>query len=297
MTIGPAAALRSALIAAMLSARRQLILDPVTGVSGDLWIGALADLLDDPLAVLDRLPERLGLPEVSFELEKTPHGSHFQAHSTELVVLPLAELERRLDHVLGERGLAERARQALERRQAALDWPSPMESGDTLVDLAGGFLVWDALGRPDVLINGPVVIGQGPRELGIRLTESLISVIAGPYQLEMTTPTGAALLCELHNPRRRRGGQRIARGAGLSNYQLPDGRPDRLRLELRSGELAALSLAERDLAERFPRVNVRCPACGEEWLTVAYPVTSAGDRGVDPQLCSQCGAEGSLERP
>lgn len=64
---------------------------------------------------------------------------------------------------------------------------------DTLVDVVGGILAWSLIGNPRLTVWGPVVTGAGVQQESLDCLAALPTV-AGTSQLELATPTGAALL-------------------------------------------------------------------------------------------------------
>jgi uncharacterized protein (DUF111 family) len=64
---------------------------------------------------------------------------------------------------------------------------------DTLIDVVGGLLLWDALGRPAVQTWGPVAVGGRVRSSSVSLLGA-VPTVEGHAGFELVTPTGAALL-------------------------------------------------------------------------------------------------------
>ena len=236
-----------------------LLLEPVGGIAGDMFLAAAIDLgvdrasLDAALATLGVGPFRLELTRRS---ESAIHGTH-------LAVVAEGEQPqaRRLSEILGliERsGLSPRAKAAaralferIGRAEAKVHAIPPEEvhfhevgAVDSIVDLCGAAVALDLLGWPPVFASPPelgrgiVRTAHGPMPIPApAVLEILVGkpVRPGGPNGEAVTPTGAAILAELCQvgplpaflPRRV--------GYGLGTRTWPD-RPNVLRLTL--GELA-----------------------------------------------------------
>ncbi len=202
---------------------RMLYIDPWAGVAGDMFIAALLDQdrEGDLDAVLRDTVTRLSLGEVGLEVERV--RSRGIAATRLRVVEPRDGVARgpaEAERVVAGAGLpaevAERSIRALRRLASAeaavhgvpVDHVHFHELGavDTLVDVVGGFALWNALGRPRVAC-GPLPLGAGsvrtahglmrvPAPATVELCRG-VPVRAGEEPREVTTPTGALMVTEL----------------------------------------------------------------------------------------------------
>jgi pyridinium-3,5-bisthiocarboxylic acid mononucleotide nickel chelatase len=232
-----------------------LLLEPVGGIAGDMFLAAALDLGVDRAALEAALAT---LPLQGFRLEVTRRtDSAIQGTHVDVVVEGEQPHGRGLAEILGliERsGLAPRARAAaralFERigRAEAKVHGIPVgevhfhEVGavDSIVDLCGAAVVLDLLGWPRV-VSAPPELGRGivrtahgpvpvPPPAVLELLAGRPVRPGGP-QGEAVTPTGAAILAELCEigpaPALRPG--RV--GYGLGTRSWPD-RPNLLRMTL-----------------------------------------------------------------
>ncbi len=198
-----------------------LVLEPVGGIAGDMFLAAALDLgvdraaLEAALATLPVGPFRL---ELSRRSESAIHGTH-----VDVVVDGEQPHARGLSEILSlieKSGLAPRAKAAaralFERIGRAeskvhaipLDQVHFHEVGavDSIVDLCGAAVVLDLLGWPRVLSAPPelgrgiVRTAHGPMPIP---APAVLEILAGkPVRPggppgEAVTPTGAAILAEL----------------------------------------------------------------------------------------------------
>lgn len=194
------------------------ILDPFSGISGDMTLGALVDVgLDADW--LSTLPVRLGLPEVvvdirdvlrgeivckkvHFDIPPQPHGRH------------IAEIRRMVGAADLPDGVRERADEAFtliaeqegEIHGVSADEVHLHEVGavDAILDVVGAIWGFQQLGV-DAVYCGPIQTGDGfvraahgmlpvPAPATLRLLEGL-PIRPGPEGAgELVTPTGAALV-------------------------------------------------------------------------------------------------------
>jgi uncharacterized protein (TIGR00299 family) protein len=240
-----------------------LVLEPVGGIAGDMFLAAALDLGVDRVKLEATLAS---LPVGAFRLELT-HKHDSAIHGTHVDVVPEGEQPhaRGLTEILGiiERSaLSPRAKAAatalFERigRAEAKVHGIPVEqvhfhevgAVDSIVDLCGAAVVLDLLGWPRVLCappelgRGVVKTAHGPMPVP---PPAVLEILAGkPIRPggppgEAVTPTGAAILAELCElgpvPPFTPG--RIGYGLGTKSW--PD-RPNLLRMTLgHTAEVAA----------------------------------------------------------
>ena len=194
------------------------VLDPSSGIAGDMFLGALVDVgLDREW--LEHLPAALGLPEVDvriadvershvhcvkvdFDIPPQPHGR------------PVSEIHRMMDAATLPSGVAKLAHEAFDaiaNIESEIHGVTPDElhlhevgSVDAVLDVVGSIWGIERLGI-DAIYNTRISLGDGtvntahgvlpvPAPATIRLLEGF-SVHHGPAESgELTTPTGAALL-------------------------------------------------------------------------------------------------------
>jgi uncharacterized protein (TIGR00299 family) protein len=244
--------------------------DCFSGISGDMTLGALISAGWDP-AALESLPGRLGLEGVRVRIEAVRRGPFAATH----VVVEVAEAKqphRHLHHVdaiLDAAALADPVRaqtKAVFRRLAEAEAAvhgSTVEkvhfhevgAADALVDIAGAVEGLAALGvervhsAPPRLGGGEVMSQHGRIPVPAPATALLlrgVPVELGPIPMELTTPTGAALLATLvrdWGPPPAFRIERIGTGAGTRD---PRELPNVLRVMI--GEAAGASLPVRRVA-------------------------------------------------
>lgn len=195
-----------------------LWLDASTGVSGDMFLAALLDA-GAPLEVLQEGLDRLRIPGLRVEAFRRDVAS-IQTLGVRVRSEPQQPL-RRLDDLLSllERsrldvavlGPAREALVLLGQAEAAVHGASVDEihfheigAVDTVADVLGAFLLWDALGRPRTRCS-PVNLGSGfvdmahgrlpvPAPAVAELARNAIPVFSTPTGGETATPTGMAVL-------------------------------------------------------------------------------------------------------
>src|SRR5213595_1881416 len=194
------------------------ILDPASGIAGDMFIGALVDNGLDK-AWLERLPATLGLEgvgvriadvqrsgvrcvKVDFDIPEQPHGR------------AVSEIHRLIDAVKIPEKVARSAHAAFEAIAAiesAIHGVAPDElhlhevgAVDAILDVVGSIWGVELLGV-ERIYNTKVSLGDGtvktahgalpvPAPATIRLLEGFNVRHGPPGSGELTTPTGAALL-------------------------------------------------------------------------------------------------------
>src|ERR1700687_798421 len=194
------------------------ILDPASGIAGDMFLGALVDIGLDK-AWLERLPSTLGLPGVEVRI-KDVERSHVHCMKVDFEIPPqphgrsVSEIHRMIDAVKIPEKVARPAHLAFEAMAAiesAIHGVAPDElhlhevgAVDAILDIVGSIWGVEMLGI-ERIYNTKVSLGDGtvktahgvlpvPAPATIRLLEGF-NVRHGPQGSgELTTPTGAALL-------------------------------------------------------------------------------------------------------
>jgi uncharacterized protein (TIGR00299 family) protein len=229
------------------------ILDPFSGISGDMTLGALLDVGLDP-EWLRALPSSLGLDgigvriadvkrgeiackKVDFDIPPQPHGRHLR-HLQEIVSRSAAP------PTVKDR--ANRAFSLIAEQEAAIHATTvervhlhEVGAVDAILDVVGGVWGFEVLGiervycRAIAMGDGVVTAAHGtlpvPAPATLRLLEGH-PVRPGPEGAgELVTPTGAALVRVLSwgPPPREYVPLRSGFGAGTKEFE---GRPNALRL-------------------------------------------------------------------
>ncbi len=202
---------------------RILFLDPWSGVSGDMLLGALLDLDSEGTLeiALREAVDALGLPEARIEVRKGTSAG-LACTRVEVVVSgspplrTLSDIERLLGDSALPPSVATRATAALRRLaevEAGLHGVTPEEvhfhelgAVDTVIDVVGCISLVEAL-ELDEVVHGAVPVGSGSvvtahGRLGVPAPATLellrgVPVVSGGEEFEVTTPTGALLLREL----------------------------------------------------------------------------------------------------
>src|SRR3954468_17117176 len=194
------------------------VLDPASGIAGDMFIGALVDIGLDR-AWLERLPSTLGLDgvgvriaevqrssvrcvKVDFDIPPQPHGR------------AVSEIHRLIDAVRIPEGVARLAHAAFEAIagiEAEIHGVAPDDlhlhevgAVDAILDVVGSIWGVEQVGI-ERIYNTKVSLGDGtvktehgllpvPAPATIRLLEGFNVRHGPPGSGELTTPTGAALL-------------------------------------------------------------------------------------------------------
>ena len=194
------------------------ILDPFSGISGDMTLGALIAVGLDP-DWLRALPARMGLDgvtvriggaerahiactKVDFDIPPQPHGRHI--HQIRKLVAQ-AEVPPRVQR------LADEAFTAIATIEAEMHGTTPEKvhlhevgAVDAILDVVGAIWGFEMLGVERVYCN-PISLGDGtvraahgelpvPAPATMRLLEGLAVRSGPPGSGELTTPTGAALV-------------------------------------------------------------------------------------------------------
>jgi len=210
------------------AANRVLYIEPFSGVSGDMFVGALLDLglsLESLERKLSRLPlrgyslsvrrcSRAGIQAAKFDVEcgepSTHEGHHSHHHRSFRDIKQMIE-DSGLSAWVKERSLD--AFHRLARAEGKVHNQPPEDvhfhevgAVDSIIDIVGAMLALEEL-WPLRILSGPVNLGQGvlecqhglypaPGPATVELLKGLptySSAIVG----ELTTPTGAAIIASL----------------------------------------------------------------------------------------------------
>ena len=247
---------------------RTAILDPFSGISGDMTLGALIGVGLDPVW-LRALPERMGLPQVGvdirevlrgeivcwkvdFEIPPQPHGRHIDQ---------IRELVANSGAPEDVRARADRAFWSIASSEGEIHGMPPEEvhlhevgAVDAILDVVGAIWGFSELGVEDVRC-GTIRTGDGtvraahgllpvPAPATLKLLEGH-RVSPGPEGAgELVTPTGAALVRVLSSglPPAEYVPRRSGFGAGTKDFV---GRANALRIVLADVDLARAGPAER----------------------------------------------------
>jgi uncharacterized protein (TIGR00299 family) protein len=224
---------------------RIAILDPFSGISGDMTLGALLDVGLDPAWLID-LPRRLGLDGVGVEIREVLRGE-IVCRKVDFTIPPqphgrhIAEIRA----LVAAAGLPERVRARADEAFTLIaeqegtihgmpaDEVHLHEVGavDAILDVVGAIWGFDVLGIERVHC-GPIQLGDGfvraahgmlpvPAPATLRILEGTL-VRPGPDGAgELVTPTGAALVRVLSSgpPPREFVPRRSGYGAGTKDFR------------------------------------------------------------------------------
>jgi uncharacterized protein (TIGR00299 family) protein len=235
------------------------ILDPFSGIAGDMTLGALLDLGLDP-DWLRALPATLGLDGVSVRIERVKRGE-IASWKVDFDIPPQPH-GRHLKHIKAIVDASSAPAHVKEKANAAFEGVASCEAEihattiekvhlhevgavDAILDVVGSIWGFDLIGVSDVYC-GTIALGDGfvdaahgrlavPAPATLRLLEGQ-SVRNGPPESgELTTPTGAALVkvLSLGAPPAEYRPLKSGYGAGTKD---PKGRANVLRIIL--GEVA-----------------------------------------------------------
>lgn len=254
-------------------------LDMFSGVSGDMLLGACLDA-GAPLEELETTIDRLELEGVELATERV--ARHGIAATRCRVEVPDTAGHRRvgeiLDRIAGaglEPGVAEKSRRVFERlaaAEAAVHDTDPAEvefhevgALDAIVDVVGGVWCLERLGVERLHASRFTLGGGWARSAHGRLPvppPAVLELVAGwpvargEPEVELTTPTGAALVTTLAEGR----GLPLdfvpeAVGYGAGTREL-DEQPNLLRLLVGAagGEAGELAIVECDLDDLSPEL-------------------------------------------
>lgn len=231
------------------------ILDPFSGISGDMTLGALLDVGLDA-AWLQALPGTLGLDGVSvriqdvrradlackkvdFDIPEQPHGRHLKQIREILARSPAPE---------GVKVRADAAFTAIAEQEAAIHGTSvdrvhlhEVGAVDAILDVMGSVWGFQQLGVAEVYC-GTIAMGDGvvqaahgtlpvPAPATLKLLEGHTVRFGPEGSGELVTPTGAALVRILSSGPPPREYVPLRSGFGAGTKEFP-GRPNALRLIL-----------------------------------------------------------------
>ena len=243
-----------------------LRVEPFSGISGDMFLGALLDLGASP-EKLQALPAVLGLPGASVRIDLVDkcgirctkvtfadHSPPRHRHLSDILgLIDGADLPEKVKALAG-RIFAILGEAEAKVHGIALEKVHFHEVGaiDSILDIVGAALLLDEFDFAAVL-SGPVCTGSGfvdcahgrlpvPAPATAYLLQGM-TTIAGDVSAEMTTPTGAAILKAL-DPAFTSPGLNLTRtgyGAGTRDFD----QPNCLRLSLGETDDPAFSGTER----------------------------------------------------
>jgi pyridinium-3,5-bisthiocarboxylic acid mononucleotide nickel chelatase len=248
---------------------RTAILDPFSGISGDMTLGALIGVGLDA-EWLRALPARVGLPDVGvdirevlrgeivcwkvdFDIPPQPHGRHIEQIRALVDASDApAAVRERADRVFWSIAEAEGEIHGLPPSEVHLH---EVGAVDAILDVVGGIWGFTELGVEDVrcgLIrtgDGTVRAAHGVLPVPAPATLKLLEghrISPGPEGAgELVTPTGAALVRELSTgaPPAEFVPRASGFGAGTKDFQ---GRANALRIVLADVDGAAATNGERE---------------------------------------------------
>lgn len=246
-----------------------LYFDCISGISGDMALGALVDL-GVPLDLLNERIASLGLPDCRLEAADSKKCG-FRALQVRVLAAP-EHKHRHLSHILAmldgstltpsERELAERIFRRLAEAEATVHGTTvekvhfhEVGAADSIADIVGAAVAVNHL-APRRIEASPVPTGTGQVRIAHGLTsipapataELLkgVPLAASEVPYELTTPTGAAILavlCDRFGPLPSMSVERIGYGSGERDL---DTQPNMLRA-LWGQPTAATSPLETDV--------------------------------------------------
>ncbi len=257
-----------------------LIFEPGSGIAGDMVLGALVDLLGDGEPVVSALR---ALPvdgwDLRFErvelLGLSSMRAHVHAPETE-THRHLSDIESLLKGIELPGGAAARAldifRRLAEAEGKIHGVPASQvhfhEVGalDAIVDIVGSAVALELLGVESIH-TGPVSLGQGTVRCAHGLmplpAPATLELLSGfptvqlEIPLELTTPTGAAILAATATPLPAGfASVPLRAGYGAGTRTLPDQRPNVLRARLvrLDGPPSAVSILETNVDDLSPEI-------------------------------------------
>lgn len=237
----------------MAKQQKVLYLDCLSGISGDMLLGALVDA-GVPFEILEQAISSLGIDHLTLSQEDVHRGG-FRAKKIH-VHLPHEHAHRHLSDILviiGRASISEKAREIataiftrLAEAEGKVHGKSPdhvhfheVGAADSIADIVGLSVGFDFLAA-DQIICSPITTGTGT----VRIAHGVCSVpapatvellvgipaVSGDVPFELATPTGVAAIAVLANgfgPMPAMTLEKIGLGAGTRI--IPD-RPNLLRL-------------------------------------------------------------------
>lgn len=243
------------------------ILDPFSGIAGDMTLGALVDLGLDP-GWLRALPATLGLEGVGVRIERVTRGE-IASWKVDFDIPPQPH-GRHLKHIKAIVDASPAPGHVKEKANAAFEAVASCEAEihgttiekvhlhevgavDAILDIVGSVWGFDLLGVSAVYC-GTIALGDGfvdaahgrlavPAPATLRLLEGQAVRNGPPESGELTTPTGAALVKVLSHGAAPAEYRPLKSGYGAGTKD-PKGRANVLRIVL--GEPAEARDDERD---------------------------------------------------
>jgi uncharacterized protein (TIGR00299 family) protein len=194
------------------------ILDPFSGIAGDMTLGALLDLGLDP-EWLRALPATLGIEGVGVRIERVKRGE-IASWKVDFDIPPQPH-DRHLKHIKAIVDASPAPAHVKEKANAAFEAVASCEAEihattiekvhlhevgavDAILDIVGSIWGFDLLGV-NAVYCGPIALGDGfvdaahgrlavPAPATLRLLEGRPVRNGPPGSGELTTPTGAALV-------------------------------------------------------------------------------------------------------
>lgn len=310
-----------------MTSTRFAILDPSSGIAGDMTLGALVALGLDPEWVL-ALPAALGLDgvtvrvedvvrgsiackKVDFDIPPQPHGRHLKhiAAIVEASAAPATVKAAAMD-AFTQLTDAEAAIHGTTREKVHLH---EVGAVDAILDIMGSIWGLELLGVRAVY-NTPVTLGDGfvdaahgrmavPAPATLRLLEG-IEVRSGPEGAgELTTPTGAVLVRVLSKGAPPSSYTVVASGFGAGTKN-PPGRANALRIVLADetaaqGEYESLVMLAADIddasGEHIAGAADALRDAGALDVVLLQTIMKKGRPGVRIEVLCDPAAAGGLE--
>jgi pyridinium-3,5-bisthiocarboxylic acid mononucleotide nickel chelatase len=274
--------------------RRIAILDPFSGIAGDMLLGSLV-AVGLPAAWLEALPARLGLGDVSVEV-KSVLRKHLACTKVDFVIPPqphsrgLSEIRRILDEAdlpAEVRSTARKSFDLLAEAEAGVHGTSPEQihfhevgAVDAILDIVGTIWGFAELGIEEVY-SGTITFGDGlvgaahgvlpvPAPATMSLLQGHPVRPGPPESGELVTPTGAVLVRTLSRGRPPATFTPLASGMGAGTKELRD-RANALRVII--GEVDSEGIRSERLVQIVADIDDMTP----EYLAgLAESVRAAG---------------------
>lgn len=306
------------------------ILDPFSGISGDMTLGALIDVGLDP-AWLEALPRALGLEgvrvrirdvrrgeiackKVDFDIPPQPHGRGIRE---------IRDIVARSAAPARVRALTDEAFTAIATCEGAIHGMAPEDvhlhevgAVDAILDVVGAIWGFEMLGVREFFC-GPVVVGDGtvraahgvlpvPAPATLKLLEG-IRIRPGPQGSgELVTPTGAALVRVLTRGAAPGDHVPVRSGFGAGTKDFPD-RANALRIVLgehaevdRGHGVRRLLMLAADIDDMSPEYLAvtadRLRGSGALDVTLQAVVMKKGRAGTRIEILCDPGRGPGLER-